>query len=94
VTGSAPSQPSLDELLDMSSRTLAEAGAPEGLLGFTALPVRLAIETLAVVESRGAGAKVPRASVARATQELAESLHGDPSALRRLLSGDWLAPGT
>jgi farnesyl-diphosphate farnesyltransferase len=76
-------------------RTLAEAGAPAGLLGFTALPVRLAIETLAVVESRGAGAKVPRASVARATEELNESLDGsDPSALRRLLSGGWLAPGT
>lgn len=75
-------------------RTLAEAGAPGGLLGFTALPVRLAVETLAAVEARGAGAKVPRASVARAAQELTESLHGpDPTALRRLLTGGWLAPG-
>jgi farnesyl-diphosphate farnesyltransferase len=74
--------------------TLAEAGAPGGLLGFTALPVRLAIETLLAVEARGPGAKVPRASVARATQELTESLHGpDPSGLQRLLSGGWLAPG-
>jgi farnesyl-diphosphate farnesyltransferase len=74
--------------------TLAEAGAPGGLLGFTALPVRLAIETLLAVETRGAGAKVPRASVIRATQELIESLHGpDPSALHRLLSDGWLAPG-
>ncbi|WP_394827698.1 squalene/phytoene synthase family protein [Pendulispora albinea] len=42
---------------------LSAAGAPAGYVAFTTLPVELAERALTQVEKRGAGAKVPRASV-------------------------------
>ncbi|MDX2010262.1 MAG: squalene/phytoene synthase family protein [Myxococcaceae bacterium] len=42
---------------------LATGGAPVGLLTFTLLPVELAVATLDVVETRGAGAKLSRDEV-------------------------------
>jgi len=49
---------------------LQRAGAPQGLVGFTALPVELAWATLERVEKRGPGAKVPRTQVYRIVSRL------------------------
>ena len=56
---------------------LLAARAPEGLVAFTALPVRLALDTLAAVEARGAGAKVTREQLAQAMDEVAGMLRGE-----------------
>jgi len=45
-------------------RTLQQAGAPRGVVAFTALPVLLAWRTLECVERLGPGAKLTRAEVA------------------------------
>lgn len=68
--------------------TLREAQAPPGILAFTALPVRLAAQTLEAVEQRGAGAKVARAAVVAAVQELDEALTSGE--LPRLLERGWM----
>jgi len=54
-------------------RDLQRAGAPRGVVTFTALPVLLAWRTLAVVERHGPGAKLTRDEVAN----IAGSLHND-----------------
>jgi farnesyl-diphosphate farnesyltransferase len=56
---------------------LLSAHAPEGFVAFTALPVRLALDTLAAVEQRGAGAKVSREQLAEAMAEVAALLRGE-----------------
>ena len=56
---------------------LIAARAPEGLVAFTALPVRLALDTLAAVEARGAGAKVTREQLAQAMDEVSGMLRGE-----------------
>jgi farnesyl-diphosphate farnesyltransferase len=68
---------------------LRVAGAPLGVLAFTALPVRLAVATLGAVERRGAGAKVARAEVAQAVLELNDAL--DRGELPALLARGWMA---
>ena len=55
-------------------RTLQQAGAPRGVVAFTALPVLLAWRTLESVERRGPGAKLTRADVT-------EIVHGLDTAL-------------
>jgi farnesyl-diphosphate farnesyltransferase len=54
--------------------TLRGAGAPRGILEFTALPVALAWATLRKVESKGPGAKVSRPEVFRITQRVKRAL--------------------
>jgi farnesyl-diphosphate farnesyltransferase len=54
--------------------TLRGAGAPRGILEFTALPVSLAWATLAKVEAKGSGAKVSRPEVFRITQRVKRAL--------------------
>lgn len=63
----------LEEVFELARRDLEVAqeyvelmrrsGTPPGHLAFTALPVRLAWDTLSAVESDGAGAKISRSSV-------------------------------
>jgi farnesyl-diphosphate farnesyltransferase len=55
-------------------RTLQDAGAPRGIVEFTALPVLLAWATLDRVEEDGPGAKVSRGDVVRIVGELTENL--------------------
>lgn len=66
------------------------AGAPTGILEFTALPVALAWAALARVEERGPGAKVGRPEVFRIAQRVRRSIaRGESPALYdRTLSGD------
>ena len=69
-----PAGVELEEVFDLARRDLEVAqeyvelmrreGTPTGHLAFTALPVRLAWDTLRAVERDGAGAKVSRAAVA------------------------------
>jgi len=54
--------------------TLRAAGAPRGILEFTALPVQLAWAALEKVELRGPGAKVSRPEVYRITQRVKRAL--------------------
>lgn len=56
---------------------LLYAQAPSGMVAFTALPVRLAIDTLREVERRGAGAKVSREQLALAMDEVFALLRGE-----------------
>ncbi len=65
-----------DDLVDASEYVLAlrEAGAPRGMLAFTALPVLLARATLDEVERHGAGAKVSRLTVAALVGKLNNDL--------------------
>lgn len=56
------------------SRALQQAGAEEGLVAFTALPVLLAHAALARIEEAGASAKVSRAQVAELYAELTRRL--------------------
>ena len=59
---------------------LQSAGAPRGLVEFTALPVLLARATLDQIEARGPGSKVGRAEVFFLTQKLKRALdRGDPA---------------
>jgi len=51
-------------------RRLQEAGAPRGIVAFTALPVRMAGASLERVESRGPGAKLSRPEVFRIVAEM------------------------
>ena len=66
--------------------SLQEAGAPRGLLEFTALPVLLAWGTLRRVEQQGPGAKLTRPEVQRMVAELQEALDCN-SSLAGALSG-------
>ncbi len=52
---------------------LRTAGAPAGQVAFTALPLRLARDTLDLVERHGAGAKIERAVVERHLREVLEA---------------------
>jgi farnesyl-diphosphate farnesyltransferase len=63
----------LDAAARYGSR-LDEAGAPQGFVGFVALPVLLARATLDRVEQGGAGAKLTRPEVARIIQDLERAL--------------------
>ncbi len=69
---------------------LAAHAAPAGLLEFTGLPVALAWSALEAVESRGPGARVPRAEVLRTVHRVrtAASRGVAPVAYHRRLSGD------
>jgi farnesyl-diphosphate farnesyltransferase len=59
---------------------LQSAGAPRGLVEFTALPVLLARATLDQIEARGPGSKVGRAAVFFLTQRLKRALdRGEPA---------------
>ncbi len=54
--------------------TLRGAGAPRGILEFTALPVALAWATLGKVEAKGPGAKISRIEVARIARRVKRAL--------------------
>ncbi len=61
-------------------RTLQQAGAPRGIIEFTALPVQLAWAALERVEKKGPGSKVPRPEVFLITQRLKKALdRGEPA---------------
>ncbi len=61
-------------------RALQKAGAPRGLVEFTALPVQLAWAALERVEKHGPGSKVSRPEVFFITQRLKRSLdRGEPA---------------
>jgi farnesyl-diphosphate farnesyltransferase len=63
---------------------LQRAGAPHGLVGFTALPVELAWATLERVEKRGPGAKVPRTEVYRIVSRMKRDIErGRPAVKKR-----------
>ncbi|MDX1383797.1 MAG: squalene/phytoene synthase family protein [Thermoanaerobaculia bacterium] len=62
-------------------RALQDAGAPRGLVAFTALPVLLARATLDRVEDAGPGAKLSRPEVAEIVQELNLALDEDRHAV-------------
>jgi phytoene/squalene synthetase len=66
------------------------AGAPAGILEFTALPVALAWAALARVEETGPGAKVGRPEVFRIAQRVRRAIaRGEcPALYDRTLSGD------
>jgi len=53
---------------------LHDAGAPRGIIAFTALPVLLARNTLDVVEKDGAGAKLTRPEVRGLVERLDQAL--------------------
>ena len=62
-------------------RALQKAGAPRGIVEFTALPVRLAWAALERVEEKGPGAKVSRPEVFLIVQRLKRTLdRGEPVA--------------
>jgi len=69
---------------------LHRAGAPAGILEFTALPVALAWASLARVEERGPGAKVGRPEVFRITRSVRGAIaRGEnPGLYDRSLSGE------
>jgi len=62
---------------------LQRAGAPHGLVGFTALPVELAWATLERVEKRGPGAKVPRTEVYRIVSRMKRDIERGRPAVRK-----------
>ena len=62
-------------------RRLQDAGAPRGVVAFTALPVLLAWKTLECVEQRGPGAKLTRGEVAAIAQSLDAALDQDRPAV-------------
>jgi farnesyl-diphosphate farnesyltransferase len=72
------------DLAEASEYVLAlqKAGAPRGLVGFTALPVELAWETLDRVEKHGPGSKVPRTRVLRIVHRLNRDLERGRPAVR------------
>lgn len=82
-----PEQLSMPSLFARARSDLAEAAryvsalvtarAPEGVVAFTALPVRLALDTLAEVERSGAGAKISHEQVAEALSEVQALLRGE-----------------
>jgi farnesyl-diphosphate farnesyltransferase len=63
--------------------TLQKAGAPRGLIEFTALPVRLAWAALERVEKHGPGSKVSRPEVFWITRQLKSALDRDEPAVPR-----------
>jgi farnesyl-diphosphate farnesyltransferase len=60
---------------------LQQAGAPRGLVEFTALPVLLARATLDRVEGSGAGAKLSRAEVAAIVEGMRREIDSDRPAI-------------
>ena len=71
-----------EDLRFASEYTLAlqDAGGPRGLVGFCALPIRLANATLELVQREGAGAKIGRAEVYAIVASLNEALdRGEPA---------------
>jgi farnesyl-diphosphate farnesyltransferase len=64
------------DLKEAASYTLSlqRAGAPRGIVAFTALPIRLAQATLDLVEQRGPGAKLGRPDVSRIVEALDHAL--------------------
>ena len=82
-----PEQLSMPSLFARARRDLEDAAryvaalltarAPQGVVAFTALPVRLALDTLAAVERSGAGAKISREQVAEALSEVQALLRGE-----------------
>jgi farnesyl-diphosphate farnesyltransferase len=62
-------------------RRLQDAGAPRGVVAFTALPVLLAWRTLECVERRGPGAKLTRDEVAAIVRSLDNALDQDRPAV-------------
>ena len=60
---------------------LQRAGAPRGLVAFTALPVLLAWRTLEQVEARGPGAKLSRPEVLEIAERLERRLDRDEPAV-------------
>jgi farnesyl-diphosphate farnesyltransferase len=62
-------------------RALQSAGAPRGLIEFTALPVQLAWAALERVEKHGPGSKVSRPEVFFITQRLKRALDRDEPAV-------------
>jgi farnesyl-diphosphate farnesyltransferase len=69
--------------LEVASRYilgLQDAGAPRGIVAFTALPVRLARATLDLIEQSGPGVKLSRPDVSRIVAALDHALdHGLPA---------------
>ena len=63
-------------------RALQDAGAPRGIVEFTALPVLLAWGTLDRVEEHGPGAKLSRPEVIRIVTSLQDALAHDRPAIR------------
>lgn len=72
---------------------LQKAGAPRGIVGFTALPVELAWETLDRVEKHGPGSKVPRPRVLRIVHRLNRDLDRNRPAVRGRPVRSPTAPG-
>jgi farnesyl-diphosphate farnesyltransferase len=64
-------------------RALQKAGAPRGLVEFTALPVQLAWAALERVEKRGPGSKVSRPELFLIVQRLKKALDRGESAVAR-----------
>jgi farnesyl-diphosphate farnesyltransferase len=62
-------------------RKLQDAGAPRGIVEFTALPVLLAWGTLDQVEEHGPGAKLSRPEVFRIVASLQKALAADEPAI-------------
>jgi farnesyl-diphosphate farnesyltransferase len=63
--------------LQVASRytlSLQRAGAPRGIVAFTALPIRLAQATLDLIEQRGPGVKLSRPDVSRIVAALDHAL--------------------
>ncbi len=70
---------------------LERAGAPRGILEFTALPVELAWATLDRIEEKGPGAKVTRLEVGLLARRVRLALDAGDSLSRRLSSSRGLA---
>jgi farnesyl-diphosphate farnesyltransferase len=87
-----PESSSRGEVFDLARRDLGEAseyvlalqraGAPHGLVGFTALPVELAWATLDRVEKHGPGAKVSRPQVYRIVSRIKRNIERGRPAVR------------
>jgi len=54
--------------------TVQQAGGPDGVVAFTALPVKLAWATLDRVEARGPGAKISRGAVLRLYTQVQQAI--------------------
>src|SRR5258708_11384598 len=71
---------------------LQEAGAPRGLVAFTALPVALAQASLDRLEKSGPGAKIGRTEVYRITRRLNRALaRNEPALVLRSLASSGVA---
>ena len=66
------------------SLAIQEAGGPEGIVAFTALPVELAWATLDRVEEKGAGAKLTRAEVFFLDRRVKKAIAENRPAVSRL----------